>query len=68
MAGSKCPNCKKNTLFKTATGLKCNNPDCTYELYVPANDGKGGKGQQCKNCGQFTVFNDKCRSCGAYCK
>jgi len=28
-------------------------------------DGKGGRGQKCSNCGQFTVFNNKCRSCGA---
>ncbi len=65
MAGkvSLCPNCHQQTFFQTAVGRKCTK--CGYEMTVPANNGKGGKGMQCKNCRQFTVFNGKCRHCGA---
>ena len=65
MAGQFCPKCSRQTFFKTATGRKCSK--CTYEMRLPANNGKGGKGTQCSNCGQFTVFNNNCRNenCGA---
>ena len=34
-------------------------------MTVPANSGKGGRGTKCANCGKLTVFDNKCRSCGA---
>lgn len=63
MAGKTCPNCGANTFFEKQFGRECS--QCGYKMIVPANEGKGGKGQKCSNCGQFTVFNGKCRSCGA---
>ena len=63
MAVHTCPRCGQQTFFATPTGRKCTK--CGHEMKVPANNGMGGKGQQCKNCGQFTVFSGKCRSCGA---
>ncbi|MBQ8693853.1 MAG: hypothetical protein IJ576_08655 [Synergistaceae bacterium] len=63
MAGAKCPQCGSLTFFKSATGGKCT--QCGYTMTNPANDGRGGKGQKCLNCGKFTVFNGKCRNCGA---
>lgn len=63
MAGKMCPKCGEYTFFETVTGRRCTK--CGYTMTVPANDGKGGKGQRCSHCGQFTVFNGKCRSCGA---
>ena len=64
--GSKCPKCKKFTLFKTPTGVKCNNPDCTYQATTPANDGKGGKGTLCPVCKKYMVFHGVCRNCGTH--
>ncbi|SFS05931.1 hypothetical protein [Anaeromicropila populeti] len=63
MAGKLCPNCNQYTFFETATGRKCTK--CNYEMTVPSNSGKGGKGQKCPNCNKYTVFNNKCSSCGA---
>lgn len=65
--GRKCPQCKKNTLWETATGLKCSNPECSYQLITPANGGMGGKGKRCPACGKYQMFNGKCRNpeCGA---
>lgn len=63
MAGKLCPQCNQFTFFKTTYGGKCTK--CGYTMNVPPNEGKGGKGQQCLNCGAFTVFNGKCRNCGA---
>ena len=34
-------------------------------MQVPANEGKGGKGKKCLNCGKFTVFANICSYCGA---
>ena len=58
-----CPECGELTFHKTPTGRKCSK--CSYTMTVPANNGKGGKGKLCANCNQYTVFNDKCRECGA---
>lgn len=63
MAGMSCPKCGESTFFENQFGRVCSK--CGYTMTVPANGGKGGKGQKCCNCGQFTVFNGKCRSCGA---
>lgn len=62
MAGKLCPNCGEYTFFKTTDGgRKCTK--CGYVMTVPI--GKGGRGRKCSNCGSFTVFNNKCRNCGA---
>lgn len=63
MAGKLCPNCNRFTFFETQTGRKCSK--CGYTMTLPANDGKGGPGKKCSNCGKLTVFNNKCRNCGA---
>lgn len=63
MAGKRCPECGQFTFFTTTTGRKCTK--CNYEMILPVNDGKGGKGTKCSNCNKFTVFNGKCTSCGA---
>ena len=63
MAGKLCPRCGQFTFFETTYGRKCSK--CDYTMTVPANDGKGGRGQKCSNCGKLTVFNSKCRTCGA---
>ena len=55
MAGKICPKCGQFTFFETVSGRKCTK--CGYTMIVPANEGKGGRGQKCSNCGQFTVFN-----------
>ena len=34
-------------------------------MTLPANNGKGGRGQKCSNCNKLTVFDGKCRNCGA---
>ena len=67
MPGKICPKCQKATFFETPTGRKCTNPQCTFEMIIPANDGKGGKGTRCARCGRNTVFNNVCRNpaCGA---
>lgn len=58
-----CPKCGKQNFFNSTTGRKCS--FCGYEMIVPPHGGIGGKGQKCSNCGKFTVFDDKCRNCGA---
>lgn len=63
MAGKVCPNCGNATFFLTPRGRKCSK--CNYVMTLPANDGKGGRGQRCSNCGRLTVFNGKCRNCSA---
>lgn len=65
MAGKKCPNCGNLTFFEKPTGGECNN--CGYKMFVPPNEGKGGKGNRCLRCGKYTVFNGVCRNpkCGA---
>lgn len=63
MSVKKCPNCGEETFFKTPTGRKCTK--CDYEMIVPANKGKGGKGCKCSHCGKFRVFDGVCRECGA---
>ena len=63
MPGQVCRQCGKMTFFRTPTGRKCSN--CGYEMKTPANEGRAGRGKKCSNCGKFTVFNDKCRNCGA---
>ena len=63
MAGKLCPKCNKQTFFETTSGRKCSK--CGYTMTLPANDGKGGRGVKCSNCGKLQVFNGKCRACGA---
>lgn len=63
MAGKRCPKCGELTFFETTSGRSC--ARCGYQMIVPANSGKGGRGQRCSNCNQFTVFDGKCRNCGA---
>lgn len=63
MAGKRCPNCGEMTFFETSTGRECTR--CGYKMIVPANDGKGGRGDKCSYCGRYTVFDGKCRNCGA---
>ena len=64
MAGKLCPNCNELTFFKTnGSNRKCTN--CGYEMIVPPNAGKGGKGKKCANCGCYTVFNNICKNCSA---
>jgi DNA-directed RNA polymerase subunit RPC12/RpoP len=64
MAGKLCPNCNELAFFKTTgDNRKCSK--CGYEMIIPPNSGKGGRGKKCANCGKLTVFNNKCSSCGA---
>lgn len=63
MAGKRCPNCGERTFYETGTGRECTR--CGYKMIVPANEGKGGKGDKCANCGRYTVYDGKCRNCGA---
>jgi len=63
LAGKMCPKCGKLTFFETLDGRKCSK--CGYTMTVPPNNGQGGKGKRCSNCSKFTVFNNKCSSCGA---
>ena len=63
MKKTTCPQCGRDTFFETPVGRKCS--QCGYTMTVPANCGKGGKGQRCRNCGMHTVFDGKCRNCGA---
>ena len=58
MAGKLCPNCGNQTLFATSTGRKCTK--CSYEIVVPTNGGKGGKGRKCPICGKYTLHGSKC--------
>jgi len=66
MAGRLCPKCGKWTFFETPIGRECTK--CGYKMNVPPNNGKGGQGKKCYNCGKNTVFNGKCTNCGAYYK
>lgn len=63
MAGKMCPKCGQQTFFARPNGRECTK--CGYKMIVPANDGKGGRGQRCSNCGKLTVFNRQCHNCGA---
>lgn len=63
MAGKLCPNCNKYTFFSTTDGRKCTK--CGYTMTIAPNDGKGGRGRTCSNCGKMMVFNNKCTNCGA---
>lgn len=63
MAGKMCPECGEQTFFETTTGRKCSR--CSYTMTLPANEGKGGRGKRCSNCGEHKVFNGSCRGCGA---
>lgn len=63
MAGKMCPKCGEPTFFEKPYGRECTR--CGHKMILPANNGKGGKGQKCSNCGQYTVFERKCRNCGA---
>ncbi len=62
MAGRKCPKCGELTLFTTPTGVECSR--CGYKGTVPVNGGFGGKGKKCPVCGNYQVFDGKCRNCG----
>lgn len=64
MAGKLCPNCNELAFFKT-TGENRKCSKCGYEMIIPPNSGKGGRGKKCTYCGKLTVFNNKCNSCGA---
>lgn len=63
MPGKECPNCGQQNFFKSLVGRTCSK--CGFKMIVPANEGKGGRGQKCSNCKHFTVFNGECRRCGA---
>ena len=63
MPGKLCPYCYELTLFRT-TGMNRKCSKCGYEMIVPPNAGKGGKGKKCAHCGMFTIFNDVCTNCG----
>lgn len=63
MAGKMCPKCGQYTFFTRPNGRECTK--CGYKMVIPANGGKGGRGQLCPNCGKLTVFKDTCRNCGA---
>ncbi len=63
MAGKVCPNCKRKTFFVTTTGRTCTK--CGYTMKTMANNGQGGRGNKCSNCNKYTVFHNKCRTCGA---
>lgn len=63
MAGKICPECGQQTFFETSTGRQCTK--CGYKMITVAGAGKGGRGTKCVNCGKFTVFDRKCRNCGA---
>jgi len=63
MAGKMCPDCGEATFHKTPTGRECS--QCGYEMKVPANSGKGGRGKFCPNCDRWTVFDGECTNCGA---
>lgn len=64
MAGKLCPNCNELAFFKT-TGENRKCSKCGYEMIIPPNSGKGGRGKKCAYCGKLTVFNNRCNSCGA---
>lgn len=64
MAGRLCPNCNELTFFLTSgNDRRCSK--CGFEMRVPPNAGKGGRGKKCANCGRMTVFENKCQSCNA---
>lgn len=63
MSGKVCPNCNKKTFFITLVGRTCTK--CGYTMKILPNGGQGGKGRKCSNCNKYTVFNNKCRTCGA---
>ncbi len=63
MAGKMCPSCGNYTFFLSPEGRTCTR--CGFRMVLPVNSGRGGKGQKCPNCGKQTVFNKKCRNCGA---
>ena len=64
MAGYKCPDCGRKTLYQEGTKYYCNNPECGFKATTPPLGGKGGKGQYCVNCKRYTVFKDLCSNCG----
>lgn len=63
MAGKTCPSCTKQTFFEVPTGRKCSK--CGYEMKVPPQNGTGGRGTKCPNCGAYKVRDNKCTGCGA---
>lgn len=64
MAGRLCLGCGQRTLFATTDGkYRCSK--CGYELSVPVNGGRGGRGKRCPICKRYTFHNGKCSSCGA---
>ena len=66
MAGKMCPKCGRQTLWNKGARLECSNPGCGYKIFIPANQGMGGKGKKCPVCGKFTWFRGKCTSCGSH--
>lgn len=63
MPGKKCPKCKRLTFFVNGRKGECQS--CGYKMHIPANEGRGGRGKRCINCGCFTVFDEVCSHCGA---
>lgn len=63
MPVNKCPKCGALTFHNSLRGRECST--CGYKMNLMVANGKGGKGNRCSNCGKFTVFNNKCTSCGA---
>lgn len=63
MPGRICTRCGEPTFFMNNMGGRCTK--CGFTMTLPANDGKGGRGSKCINCGKLTVFDNKCRNCGA---
>ena len=66
MAGKMCPKCGRQTLWNKGGRLECSNPECGYKVFIPANQGMGGKGKKCPVCGKFPWFQGKCTSCGSH--
>lgn len=63
MAGAICPHCGKPNFFTLGGVSKCT--ACGCMMTIPPLNGQGGKGQKCPNCKRYTVFKDRCFTCGA---
>lgn len=61
MAGKRCPNCDKQSLFTKGNTMECK---CGFQANVPPNNGRGGRGEYCVNCGHYKVRNNTCGNCG----
>ena len=64
MAGKLCPNCNELAFFKT-TGDNRICSKCGFEMIIPPNSGKVGRGKKCANCGEELDINvEFCSKCG----